>query len=160
MLVCNEMLRIYFSNFDVSFLLFYPCGRNLSDLAIFIYLLVNLQIRWVIALGMTSKFRFMHLPLKQNRKRVFSLYLKESFQFIPKRDFSVFTSWLNYILSCFKFLYHFSDEMILLHLQHWDLLSLLIFLLVCFSELVQRVFGKYVGWASILMFCVFLFCSN
>lgn len=84
---CNEMSMIYFSSFDVSFVLFYPCRRNLSDLAIFIYLMINLQIKvkWIILLGMTSKFRFMYLHLKQYKNGVFNLYCMPELYFVTSQ---------------------------------------------------------------------------
>lgn len=34
----NEMLMIYFSSFDVSFVFFYPSGRNLSDSNFYLFI--------------------------------------------------------------------------------------------------------------------------
>lgn len=90
---CNEMLMIYFSSFDVSFVLFYPCGRNLSDLAIFIYLLINLQIRWISLLGMTSKFEFMYLHFRKHKNGVFNLHYMPELYFVMSQVSVAFFRW-------------------------------------------------------------------
>lgn len=88
---------------------------------------------------MTLKFNFMYLYLKQHKNGVFNLYCMPELYFdIPQVSV---------------------DEKIPVIPSALRLLSLGVFF-VGFSELVQRLFGKYAGWASILMFCVFLFYSN
>lgn len=50
--------------------------------AIFIYLLINMQIRWIILLDITSKFKFMYLHLKQHKNGIFNLCCMPELYFV------------------------------------------------------------------------------